>query len=102
MVISILENAINIGFPGVPERGEFKMTKEALAKLSEKSMKYCKTLSCLINRYNQLHQQIDNTKFRGKLRGYLECLRDVNVLTEYEMRGLYLYFIEADRSSEHA
>lgn len=78
------------------------MTKEALTKLNEKQMQYCKTLSSLIHRYNEQHQQMDNTKFRGKLRGYLECLRDVDVLTEYEMRGLYLYFIEADRSNERA
>lgn len=73
------------------------MTKEALIKLNEKQMQYCKTLSALIYKCNEQHQQMDNTKYRGKLRGYLECLRDVDVLTEYEMRGLYLYFIEKDR-----
>lgn len=78
------------------------MTKEALTKLNEKQMQYCKTVSSLIHKYNKQHQQMDNIKFRGKLQGYLECLRDVEVLAEHEMRGLYLYFIEADRSSECA
>ncbi len=66
------------------------MTKEALGKLNEKQLHYCKVLSCLISRGKSKGISVDNEC--GKLRGYLECLADMGVITANEMKSLYLWF----------
>ncbi len=73
------------------------MTREALNKLNEQQLKYCKTLSVLIarDRGNGAKEQYE--KDSGKLRGYLECLEQMEVLTNYEMKSLYLWFFSENR-----
>lgn len=46
------------------------MTREALKKLNEKQMNYCKTLSALIDRAKIKGLKEENERNRGKLRGY--------------------------------
>lgn len=48
------------------------MTREALKKLNEKQMNYCKTLSALIDRAKIKGLKEENERNRGKLRG-LRC-----------------------------
>lgn len=48
------------------------MTREALKKLNEKQMNYCKTLSVLIDRAKIKGLKEENERNRGKLRGFLE------------------------------
>lgn len=48
------------------------MTREALKKLNEKQMNYCKTLSTLIDRAKIKGLKEENERNRGKLRGFLE------------------------------
>lgn len=74
------------------------MTKEALNKLNEKQLHYCKVLSCLISRGKSKGISTDNEL--GKLRGYLECLADMGVITAYEMGSLYLWFFSENRSED--
>lgn len=74
------------------------MTKEALSKLNEKQLHYCATLSCLISREKIKGRSAD--KERGKLRGYLECLADTGVITDLEMKSLYLWFFSENRSNQ--
>lgn len=50
------------------------MTREALKKLNEKQMNYCKTLSALIDRAKIKGLKEENERNRGKLRGFLECM----------------------------
>lgn len=69
------------------------MTNEALNKLNSKQMDYCKTLSALIAR-----SITKDMGLRGKLRGYLEAIRDMRVITEIAVRALYLWFSEKERS----
>lgn len=57
------------------------MTREALKKLNEKQMNYCKTLSALIDR----------------ARGFLECMEQMELLSGYEVKALYLWFISGNR-----
>lgn len=72
------------------------MTKEAYVKLNTKQKEYLTTISHLITRArkNGLLEESENN--RGKLRGYLECLHQMNVITNTEMRALYLYFATID------
>lgn len=51
------------------------MTREALKKLNEKQMNYCKTLSALIDRAKIKGLKEENERNRGKLRGFLECMK---------------------------
>lgn len=53
------------------------MTREALKKLNEKQMNYCKTLSVLIDRAKIKGLKEENERNRGKLRGFLECIYDI-------------------------
>ena len=59
------------------------MTREALKKLNEKQMNYCKTLSALIDRAKIKGLKEENERNRGKLRGFLECMET----TEKEIKA---------------
>lgn len=56
------------------------MTREALKKLNEKQMNYCKTLSALIDRAKIKGLKEENERNRGKLRGFLECMEQMELL----------------------
>ena len=74
------------------------MTREALNKLNEKQMNYCKTMSVVIaiDKVNPLKLKYERDC--GKLRGFLECLMQMNVITANEMKALYLWFVTKDRN----
>ena len=73
------------------------MTKETLNKLNNKQMEYCKTLSILIDRAktNGLKEEFEKTS--GKLRGFLECLCQMEIIRGSELKALYLYFMTEKR-----
>ncbi|CUO89766.1 Uncharacterised protein [Dorea longicatena] len=64
------------------------MTREALKKLNEKQMNYCKTLSALIDRAKIKGLKEENERNRGKLRGFLECMEQMELLSGYEVKAL--------------
>ena len=64
------------------------MTREALKKLNEKQMNYCKTLSVLIDRAKIKGLKEENERNRGKLRGFLECMEQMELLSGYEVKAL--------------
>lgn len=74
------------------------MTREALNKLNEKQMNYCTTLSVLIARDKNNTNKLQYEKDSGKLRGFLDCLMQMNIITVSEMKALYLWFFTEDRS----
>ena len=74
------------------------MTREALNKLNEKQMNYCTTLSVLIARDKNNSNKLQYEKDSGKLRGFLDCLMQMNIITLSEMKALYLWFFTEDRS----
>lgn len=76
------------------------MIKEALSKLNKKQMDYCIMMSIVIAHDVEAGSQFQSDKDHGRLRGYLECLEDMGVITGYEMRGLYLWFCEKNRTSK--
>lgn len=63
------------------------MTREALKKLNEKQMNYCKTLSALIDRAKIKGLKEENERNRGKLRGFLECMEQMELLSGYEVNN---------------
>lgn len=73
------------------------MVRRALEKLNKKQIKYCTTLSVLISRDRERGAQYLVDKESGKLRGYLECLEDMKILTNPEMKALYLWFFSENR-----
>lgn len=79
------------------------MTKEALKKLNEKQKHYCETLSVLVERYRIKGDIEETARYRGKLRGYLEALEDLEIIKTIEKRGLYLYYMtkrQGEQSNE--
>ena len=77
------------------------MIREALNKLNEKQLKALNTYSALIERArkNRLKEEFEMN--RGKLRGFLECLCQMEVITGTELKSLYLWFFEKDRSGRY-
>lgn len=74
------------------------MTREALNKLNEKQMNYCKTMSAIIKIDRQSWNHLQYERDCGKLRGFLECLMQMNVINVNEMKALYLWFSTEDRN----
>lgn len=77
------------------------MVKEALNKLNEKQLNALNTYSALIERArrNRLKEEFERNS--GKLRGFLECLCQMEVITGGELKSLYLWFFEKDRSGRY-
>ena len=74
------------------------MTKKALEKLNEKQMTYCKTISALIARAKEKDLTEEYERNMGKLRGFLECLCQMEVITGEEVKTLYLWFFADNRN----
>ena len=77
------------------------MVKKALQKLNEKQTNALNTYSALIERarVNGLKEEFERNS--GKLRGFLECLCQMGVITGAELKSLYLWFFEKDRSQQN-
>lgn len=74
------------------------MTKKALEKLNETQLEYCKTLSFLIAHDRNIGAKEPYGRSAGKLRGYLECMEQMGIISNSEMRGLYLWFFSENRA----
>lgn len=81
------------------------MTKTALEKLTENQLAYCKTLSSIIAREREYLYKYGVSRTRenverqaGRLRGFLECLCQMGVLTGSEAKVLCQFFFSEDRS----
>lgn len=75
------------------------MTRQALDKMNDKQKYYCETLSVLINRDRKAGKKDFYEKETWKLRGYLESMEDMGVITHYEMQALYLWYFTGDRAT---
>lgn len=81
---------------GTAERKEIKKmskTNEAYEKLNTLQKTYLKTQSALIKRAMENGLVEENERHRGKLRGYLECLQQMEIISGTDLKALYLYFI---------
>lgn len=72
-------------------------TEDALNKLNKKQLRYCKICSGLINTATVRGIENLRAKEAGHLRGYLECMRDMDILSETEAKQLYAYFFLTKR-----
>ena len=73
------------------------MIKRALEKLNENQIRYCKMMSYIINSARDKNARFEYERYTGKLRGYLECLMELNYISGFEIRGLYSWFLEKNR-----
>lgn len=73
------------------------MIKRALEKLNENQIRYCKMMSYIINSARDKNARFEYERYTGKLRGYLECLTELNYISGFEMRSLYTWFLEKNR-----
>ena len=74
------------------------MTKQALEKLNDKQMNICVTYSVLIDLARQNNRKDEFERNSGKLRGFLECLCQMEIISGTELKALYLWFFEKNRS----
>lgn len=68
------------------------MTKKAIEKLPTHCKNTIETYSEIIKidgRKGALQLLVED---RNKLRGYLQCLQDMNIISEVETRALFLYY----------
>lgn len=75
------------------------MTKQALEALNEKQLTYCRTMGVIIHRADALGLAHEEERARGKLRGFLECLCQMGIITGGGLRCLYLYFTSTEGKS---
>lgn len=66
--------------------------KIALGKLSSNQLKHCLNLGSIMSSFKSHSSQAVYQLNKGKLIGYLECLVDMNVITQSESRLLLIYF----------
>ena len=87
-------------------KGETTMNNEtqtALNKLTTHQKHYCRNLSVIIAKCKNTNNDLVYTDACGKIKGYLDCLRDLcglTGITDNESELLYRYFTTADRSIE--
>lgn len=77
------------------------MVREALKKLNEKQLNALNTYSALIERARKSALKEEFERNSGKLRGFLECLCQMEVITGAELKSLYLWFFAQDRSGRY-
>lgn len=73
------------------------MTRTALEKLNEQQLEYCKTISFIIDRARQNGLKPEFERASGKLRGFLECLLQMGIITGSDCKALYLWFFSENR-----
>ena len=73
-------------------------TSDAFSKLNGTQRNYLIWMSDLIekSRNNGCIEETENR--RGKVRGYLTALEQMGIITESDLRALYLFFITGNRA----
>lgn len=73
------------------------MLKKSLNKLSENQLHTLSVYSNLIDRA-KVNKNVKEFEWNaGRLRGYLECLYQLEVITSEELESIYLWFFEQNR-----
>lgn len=65
---------------------------DTMHKLPEKALSFCEYQRKQITRYNENGQRDFCIEEVRKLRGYLQCLCDMGVLTSAEMQSVYVFY----------
>ena len=77
-----------------------KTIKKSLLLLDPTQDAYCKSCSALIALYKRISFAEDVERCKGKLQGFLTCLRQLGTISEFDYEILYEWFSSADRSKE--
>ena len=67
-------------------------TKKAIEKLSKKARAYCGFRQTEIRKYTASGQTGFVKEEMRKLRGYLQCLMDMECITYTDMQALYIFY----------
>lgn len=74
------------------------ITDTAYSKLNGTQRNYLMMMSELIERARNNGLVEETESRRGKVRGYLTCLHQMQIITETESKALYLFFVTKNRS----
>lgn len=74
------------------------MIRKALEKLNDKQLDTLNNYSAFIAKARANACKGEYERNCGKLRGFLECLYQMEVITKIDLKSLYFWFFEADRS----
>lgn len=69
-----------------------EIIEDTLKKLNGKQLSYCKVANGVISEAIEKENVLLQTEEAGRLRGYLDCMGDMGILTEVEVKQLYVYF----------
>lgn len=67
-------------------------TREWIDFIPDKNRKHIELYSNLIAQATQKGLALAVNEYAKKMRGYLECMRDCDIITDYGLRTLYLYY----------
>lgn len=68
------------------------MTKQAIEKLTDKTRNRLELIANMILHWKTTGNERGRMEDSKRLRGYLICLKDMDILTDSEMRCLFLYY----------
>lgn len=67
-------------------------TAEAIRKITGKNKETIETFSALIATATENNNEELRTDYSKKLRGYLKCMYDLEMITHTDLQALYLYY----------
>lgn len=67
-------------------------TREALSKLNDKHTNTLKTYSAVLSDNKAKGNTFYTDECKNKIRGYLDCLVDAEIITRFEQRCLFAWF----------
>ena len=67
-------------------------TADIIKRIPEAHRKTIETYSVLIARDTKANNEAYRNEDAKRLRGYLTCMKDAGMITESELRALYLYY----------
>lgn len=72
------------------------LVTDALEKLNQTQLNYCRVASGTIVKATEKGLKDLREHESGKLRGYLECMEDMGIISNLEFKQLYLYFFTGE------
>lgn len=72
------------------------MMESTLKKLNERQLSYCRIVSGTLVKATEKGLKDLREHEAGKLRGYLECMEDMGIISKLELKQLYVYFFTGE------
>ena len=77
-----------------------KTIQKSLNRLTMEQIAYCKSCSALVALYKRTGMKDCEERVKGKIAGFLTCLRQFGTISEFDYELLLEWFSSADRSKE--